>query len=174
MPKRNSKWDIRAIIEARRDKEEWSELDVSIGHPCGFIAYAMWLACHPKASIKVSKYLTGDAYGLGFWNQCSFADMVYQMAEAGCLLHKNAVALVVWYERAGKPQPWTWPENRVYLKVEGLWLNTTFEEMPLFLAFHRRHGGTCEMWGPKDAAERAYIESLPVVRYEEEETSIPF
>ena len=168
MSKRVTKNSIVGIINKRAGKPEWSELDTAIGHPCGFICYSMWLAKNPKASVKVSYFLAedaGDASPKNLWNRASFAAMLLNMEEAGCALDWVGAGLVRWYKKVGKPTPWSYDENRCYLKIEGEWLNTSYEEMDEIAAFHGLHGGTAERFYPRDDAEREMVADLPLVSF---------
>lgn len=107
MAKRVSK--IVSVIRRRSGQTEWSELDRMIGHPCGSIAWVMRLSRNPDESIVVSRYLAQDAFSMNDgeeWNRWSFASMLSDMHDFGCILCKDARDLVKWWKRAGRPQPW--------------------------------------------------------------------
>ena len=174
MAKRVNKNSIVGIINKRAGKPEWSELDTAVGHPCGFICYSMWLAKNPKASVKVSRYLAsdaGDKSAANHWNRSSFASMLLSMDEAGCALDDVGADLVRWYKKVGKPTPWSLPENRCFLKLEGEWLNTSYEEMDEISTYFCCAGSTVERYYPRDDAEREMVANSPIFSLENESFS---
>jgi len=180
MPIRHSKNSLVPIIESRRKKEEWSELDTMIGHPCGFICYAMWLARNPVKSLKVSRYLSTDAGSVkdpgNIWNACSFASMIFSMQEAGCAIDPRGKDLIRWWVKGGKQEPWTQLENRVYARLDGVYINTPLDDVRWLVEAHLETGAaeaTAYSMYPSPE-ERAMIEAMPMVYPRAEATDIPY
>ena len=81
------------------------EEGVWFGHPCGSIAPMGWLARRPAMSVKVSRFMVGDAGG-SLWNRASFAYALWELQEAGGKLCRDGRRLVKWWVNAGRPAPW--------------------------------------------------------------------
>ncbi len=79
-------------------------------HPCGLIGLYASVAARPALSVKLTRWLAGDAAG-SFWNRCAFAHELAFADRAGCKLAREARRLVSWWRRAGCPAPWELPES---------------------------------------------------------------
>ena len=171
MTKRINK--MRKLLDARTGKPEWSELDVMIGHPCGSIAYSMWLAKNPKKSVMVSNFLLSDA-GPDDWNKWSFASEIKLMMENGCKVSRGARRLVKWWDNKGNPKPWAADENRCYLLLDGeFFLNCPYEDMRWFKEAHEQTGGTAEYHTPNKEL-RAKIQAQPLYIAGQSSEDVPF